>query len=338
MSAPRVTIITPCFNGEAYLNRYFRSILDQTYSNIELIFVDDGSTDNTFAIAESWRMRLEGRGIDYKLLTHENSGQASAINLALPDVDGEYVTWPDSDDLMDPCCIERKVTYLEEHPKAGFVICAIRVVDESDLQKVTSVQRFDRFLGPHIFEALLTEQKSSFCSNIAYMARKQCLFDAIGGNHIYESRAGQNWQLLLPLTYHYDCGYIDDVLATYVVRSKSHSHSFESLEEQLERTFELQDLLAHVLPNIGMTDEDFKKYLRYVSVKYLDKRFKIYVGLGNVVMACGISEQMDREFGSSQIRNLLLWITKVGLGPTAYTIGRFVKAALRMLKSIIGGN
>ena len=66
--SPLVTIITPCYNGEAFLDKYFASILAQTYDRLELIFVNDGSTDRTEEIALSYRQALEDRGIVFKYL------------------------------------------------------------------------------------------------------------------------------------------------------------------------------------------------------------------------------------------------------------------------------
>ena len=74
MKQPLVSIITPCYNGEPYLDQYFDSILKQTYQHLELIFVDDGSTDRTSEIAENYREKLEDRGIRYILLKQENRG------------------------------------------------------------------------------------------------------------------------------------------------------------------------------------------------------------------------------------------------------------------------
>ena len=110
MKQPLVSIITPCYNGEPYLDQYFDSILKQTYQHLELIFVDDGSTDRTSEIAENYREKLEYRGIRYILLKQENRGQASALNHGLKYFTGEYLTWPDSDDVMTPECIEEKVS------------------------------------------------------------------------------------------------------------------------------------------------------------------------------------------------------------------------------------
>ena len=116
MNQPLVSIITPCYNGEPYLKRYFEAILKQTYQHMELIFVDDGSTDRTSEIAENYREKLEDRGIRYIHLKQENRGQASALNQGLKYFTGEYLTWPDSDDVMTPECIEEKVIYLLKNP------------------------------------------------------------------------------------------------------------------------------------------------------------------------------------------------------------------------------
>ena len=81
MTKPLVSIITPCYNGEAFLKRYFESILNQTYPNLELIFINDGSTDRTEEIALSYRERLEKRGITYIYEKQENAGLAGKFCL-----------------------------------------------------------------------------------------------------------------------------------------------------------------------------------------------------------------------------------------------------------------
>ena len=132
MTKPLVSIITPCYNGEAFLKRYFESILNQTYPNLELIFINDGSTDRTEEIALSYRERLEKRGITYIYEKQENAGQAAALNRGLKLFTGEYLTWPDSDDEMVSDAVEKKVDYLEQHPDYGFCICKTKVVNENN--------------------------------------------------------------------------------------------------------------------------------------------------------------------------------------------------------------
>lgn len=111
MEYPLVSIITSCFNGEIYLDRYFESILNQTYPHLELIFVNDGSTDQTEKIALSYTSKLKEKGISYKYIYQENSGQSVALNKGLKIFKGKYLTWPDSDDVMTDDCIEKKLNF-----------------------------------------------------------------------------------------------------------------------------------------------------------------------------------------------------------------------------------
>ena len=333
--SPLVSIITPCYNGVSYIDRYFETVMGQTYPNIELIFVDDGSTDGTLAKAEAWRGRLEERGIVFKLLTHSNGGQASAINLGLPEATGKYITWPDSDDVMDPRNIELKVEYLEAHPEKGLVVCDVANVYEDDLETVFSRQVFNDS-NARLFDGLIRE-KGCFCSDIAYLARSEALFSAIGGRHIYESPSGQNWQLLFPLTYHYDCGFIHEELATYVVRRNSHSRSYLTAEDRMRRTYELQDIIDHVLPTVGMSDEDYRVYSEYARLKYLPTRFTLAVKMGDKAAAREYKRVLDEAEGRSHKRDFLMLVCGAGLGHAGYLVGRSVKKGLRSVRDLLSG-
>ena len=328
---PLVSILTPCYNGVSYIDRYFETVMGQTYPSIELIFVDDGSMDGTLAKAEAWRGRLEERGIAFKLLTHPNGGQASAINLGLPEVTGKYVTWPDSDDIMDPRNIELKVEYLEAHPEKGLVVCDVANVYEDDLGTVFSSLIFDDS-NPRLFDGLIREKKGCFCSGIAYLARSEALFSAIGGRHIYESPSGQNWQLLFPLTYHNDCGFIHEELATYVVRRGSHSRSYTTPGKQMQRTYELEDIIRHVLPVVGMGKADLELYQDYTDVKYLSSRFVIAVKMGDKEMARRLKGEIDLIEGASRKRTALMLLCDAGLGRGAYKCFCGLKTSLRIAR------
>lgn len=331
---PLVSILTPCYNGESYVDRFFETVMSQTYPNIELIFVDDGSTDGTLARAEAWRGRLEGRGIAFKLLTHPNGGQASAINVGLPAVTGDYVTWPDSDDIMDPGNIELKAEYLEAHPEKGLVACDVAYVDESDLGAVIHRLVFDDSRS-RLFDGLIREQCGCFCSGIAYMARSDALFSALGGRRIYESRSGQNWQLLFPLTYRYDCGFIHQELATYVVRAGSHSHGYTSLDDQMRRTYELEDIIGHVLPTMGMDAADLERYMRFARAKYLPRRFEIAFKMGDRDEARRLKGELDLMCGPSWRRGMLMLICEAGLGPCCLALARGAKGALGIFRRLM---
>ena len=118
MSTSKVSVIIPCFNREKFLPEAIESVLNQTYSNIELLTIDDGSTDGTREILS----RFQDRGVT--LLEHPgriNKGQSASINLGLSLSKGEYIAILDSDDYWDTQKIEKQVRFLESNPDIGLV-------------------------------------------------------------------------------------------------------------------------------------------------------------------------------------------------------------------------
>lgn len=114
---PKVGVIIPVYNREKFIRETIESVLAQTYTNIEIVAVDDGSIDNSRKILEKYKDRIW-------ILEHpggENKGQSAAINLGLKFSESEYVAILDSDDLFAPDKIMLQVDYLERHPDIGLV-------------------------------------------------------------------------------------------------------------------------------------------------------------------------------------------------------------------------
>lgn len=100
---PLLSIIVPIYNIEEYLPRCVRSITAQTYQNIEILLVDDGSTDGTGALCDS----LAAEDVRIRVFHKENGGSSSARNLAIMQAKGEYLGFVDSDDYIEPDMYER---------------------------------------------------------------------------------------------------------------------------------------------------------------------------------------------------------------------------------------
>lgn len=308
-----VSVVTPCYNGESFLDRYFEGILAQTYRPIEVVLVDDGSTDATYSLALSYKEKLEEQGIRLVCIHQENKGQAAAINRGLPEVAGEFITWPDSDDLMYPENLEKKVSYLHAHPDAGFVCCQVNRVHEGSLNKVVSVDKVSDPSNPWIFDAFIRD-KGVYCLDIAYLARTEALFTALGGRRIVESSAGQNYQLLLPLAYCYRCGFINEPLVAYVAREGSHSNSFTSFEAQIERIHEFEKLLHKVIHTIPMTEEERELYGRYIDTKFLPRRFVLCSEFNEIQGMNKAKRQLDQLQGRSFAREVIALLCRLHLG------------------------
>lgn len=113
-----VSVIMPAYNMAAYLESAVGSVMRQTYPAIELLIVDDGSTDETLAIAQRLRGRWPHR---IRVLVHENRGLAEARNTAMAAARGEYFALLDSDDAWDPEFLEALVHVLDSRPDIGIV-------------------------------------------------------------------------------------------------------------------------------------------------------------------------------------------------------------------------
>ncbi|MFE4712062.1 glycosyltransferase [Paenibacillus sp. NPDC056722] len=117
MNSPLVSIIIPVYNGGNYLHEAIDSALAQTYSNIEVIVVNDGSNDNglTESIALSYQDKI-------RYVPKENGGVATALNLGVKLMKGEYFSWLSHDDLYQPNKIEKQIKELQNHGESTAII------------------------------------------------------------------------------------------------------------------------------------------------------------------------------------------------------------------------
>ncbi|MCQ2387266.1 MAG: glycosyltransferase [Clostridia bacterium] len=116
MENVKISIIVPVFNTEKYLSECINSLINQTLKNIEIILVDDGSTDNSPAICDEFALK-DNR---IKVFHKENGGQSSARNLGLKNSNGEYILFVDSDDtILDVAC--EKMYHVAKRLKADIV-------------------------------------------------------------------------------------------------------------------------------------------------------------------------------------------------------------------------
>lgn len=118
----KVSIVVPIYNVENYLDRCIESIVEQTYSNIEILLVDDGSSDRSGIIAENWEKK-ESR---IKLIHKENGGLSAARNTGIDNATGDYLIFVDSDDWIDRTMVEKLVKGLKD---ADVVCCGMKQSD-----------------------------------------------------------------------------------------------------------------------------------------------------------------------------------------------------------------
>lgn len=111
---PKVSILIPCYNADRWIQQAIESALNQTYSNTEVIVVDDGSTDRSVEIIKTFSDRINWK-------TQPNQGGNVTRNRLLELSSGEWIQYLDSDDYLQPTKIEQQVQYLNQNPQADII-------------------------------------------------------------------------------------------------------------------------------------------------------------------------------------------------------------------------
>ena len=226
MQRPLVSILTPMYNTEKYVHRLLDSVLAQDYPAIEMVVVDDGSTDGSRAVVESYVGRFAAKGYALRCFHQPNSGQSVAIKNGLRRVTGAYLAWPDSDDFYTtPDAISKMVHVLESSaPEFQLVRTQVRYVQDPSLA-LLRIEGLDAHEeeDPSLFEDCLFALGGFYYCAGSYLVRTAVLKDLTGFDIYTEKNAGQNWQLLVPVLYRYRCKTILEPLFTVVERDASHS-------------------------------------------------------------------------------------------------------------------
>lgn len=123
---PDVSVVMCCYNSEHYIKETIDSVLAQTFDNFEFIIWNDGSTDSTKVIIESYQ---DGR---IRLFSDINRGEGKAAQLACEQVKGRYIARIDSDDIWLPTKLEEEFLYMEKHPEIALVSCPLIFIDQNN--------------------------------------------------------------------------------------------------------------------------------------------------------------------------------------------------------------
>ncbi|KAA3649012.1 MAG: glycosyltransferase family 2 protein [Bacteroidetes bacterium] len=127
MEEPLVSVILPCFNAEKYLNDAIESIVNQTYLNIEILIIDDGSEDNSEAIYSTW-IKKDSRIIIYK--NENNIGLIKSLNKGIELANGEFIARMDADDISIKHRFKEQVSYLKNNHHISVLGTKAQIIDQ----------------------------------------------------------------------------------------------------------------------------------------------------------------------------------------------------------------
>ena len=200
----KVSIIVPCYKQADYLPETLNSVMSQTYSNWECVIVNDGSPDNTEAIAKDY-LKKDKR---FKYVSQENRGLSSARNTGVTHSDGEFVLPLDADDLIAPTYLEKAVGRFNSYPITKIVYCKGELFG-----KVNAY--WD--LPPYEYEKFIWEN-CIFCSALY----RRSDYNKTNGYNENMVHGNEDWDFWLSLLNREDVVYrIDEVLFYYRVKEVS---------------------------------------------------------------------------------------------------------------------
>jgi glycosyltransferase involved in cell wall biosynthesis len=240
-----VSVIIPAHNDAATVERTISSVLNQTYPNLEVLVVDDGSTDETALLVQ----RMADADPRIRVLQKANGGLVSARNYGIAHASGEFIAPVDADDLWHPEKIKKQVTVMRDRgDRVGLVYCWSRAVDERD-----------RVLGDvwpcslrgNVYAALIIR---NFVSSGAPLVRRRCVEEVGGYDPTLSSRGAaccEDLKFNLDVAERYDFDLVPEFLFSYRVRAGSMSTNYDSMlrshkvviDEVRERHPELPDKL-----------------------------------------------------------------------------------------------
>ena len=182
--APKVSVIVPVYNVEKYLPHCLDSLVNQTLKDIEIICVNDGSTDGSLAILQ----RYAAKDKRIKIIDKENEGAEAARNNALDTASGTYIAFVDSDDWVENIYLEEQISLLEEN-NADMVECSYETV-------ISDVSKRKHNISRHTSDEVIEITSKNFCF------RNKILW-----NKLFKNALVQDYNLRFPLTRYFGDNY-----------------------------------------------------------------------------------------------------------------------------------
>lgn len=205
---PLVSVVMPSYNRESLIEASVRSVLEQTAGDLELLVVDDGSTDGTAHVVR--RLAEEDRRVRFSLLERNSGDPAVPRNVALRSARGKYVAFLDSDDLWLPRKLDFQVSFLERNPRFGAVHANAVAFRTDGSGKEWPMHSFRPHKDGYVFERMVRADAIVLAT---LLMRRSCL-DTIG--FFREGiPVGEDYEFKLRLAKKYEVAYQSRVLARY---------------------------------------------------------------------------------------------------------------------------
>ncbi|MBD2345357.1 glycosyltransferase family 2 protein [Anabaena subtropica] len=296
---PKVSIVIPAYNAMAYLPTTLETVFQQTFTDFEILIINDGSSDNII----DWVSSLTDSRI--RLITQENQGLTGAHNTGVIEAKGEYIAFLDADDLWEPSKLEKQVSYLDKNPEVGLVDTWVMLIDEDGISTGTVLKTNAE---GNVWQQII--QCPTVVCGSSPLVRNSC-FQKVG---LFDPEMGgsSDWDMWIRIAYRYAFGLIKEPLTLYRQHRSSMSKNcdrvFRENQSVIEKTFksvppELQKLKqrAYALVYLylawrALDNRNYEQALYYRQQAYANDPQVIY-------SKSGLSQKfaiiVTRLFGSS---------------------------------------
>lgn len=244
------------YNGEKYIQEAIESVLNQTYKDIELVVVDDGSNDNTRKIVEKYK--------DVIYIYQENKGQGSARNLGIEVSKGEYLAFLDSDDLYAPDKIEKQLKILLKNNNIDVVYNDLKVVDEklnylNILKSEGIYEKREDLLANIIYRQVIQ-------GPICMMLRRKCIEDIKWSEELIYA---VDYEYVIKLAFKYNFKYLEEPLYIYRRHESNLSNKHNTtVEEEIRIVKKIGiDNIKKIVSKSNFTEDRKKMLLSKIYIK-----------------------------------------------------------------------
>lgn len=266
---PKVSIIIPCYNQGKYVAEAINSALRQTFKDIEIVCVNDGSTDNSVEIIKSFEHKYKNFIF---LNNEENRGVIYSRNFAIKNCNGTYILPLDADDIIEPTYVEKAVKILDNNPNIGIVYCKAKIFGNYD--KYWNLKPFNK--SDILYENCI------FCSALF----RKSDFLKIGGYNNNMKYGCEDYDLWLSfIEQGLEVFQINEILFSYRQYDET-SRTTISLKNKKEIWNNL--IKNHI--NLYLNDENFLERLIFSNPIKTNKKYKKYKKMFNKLFPITIIE------------------------------------------------
>ncbi|MBW4616220.1 MAG: glycosyltransferase [Desmonostoc vinosum HA7617-LM4] len=216
---PKVSIIIPAYNAMNYLPDALESVLQQTFTDFEVLIIDDGSSDNLV----QWAGELANSQV--RLIVQKKQGVAVARNTGIANAKGEYIAFLDADDLWKPTKLEKQVCYLDNHPDIGLVHTNMVLINQEGKSS-------GRVMKSHAEgDALKQLLEKNTITTSSVIVRNCCLTNI--GDFDISLRYSQDWDMWVRIAARYRFAVIKEPLVCYRQHANNATKNWQMWEKGL---------------------------------------------------------------------------------------------------------